>query len=402
MKEQLKRSLFHRGKSCGMGAVAAALLAQAFSQPFSAMAMEEKNLLPLYRILEELSPLRKPAQKEAFCMRGVFHAEGRPLAYIKCGKKIGRGGALIVVNGKEENILKYLELYYDFHLMGWGPVYSYDHRGQGFSQSLDFQNESKGDVFKPSPDNTADMDTGKTGRLAKTKKKPYYRFLKKDFEAFVRFVLKDLSGGRRPPLFVIAHSMGGAVLVDHLRENRHSPFRAVALSAPMIQIQAWLLPKGFRLASLRGFCFLFPCRWRIPSLRGGKTWEAFTHSRKRFDFTKHVIQLFPQARSQGTSPEWLMESFEWGKQLMDIRDAKNPVPLLILQSREDRLVSSESQNAFCEQFENCCRVETVPGRHEIFLEKDLFRDHAIQKTVDFFLQNGRQTTAGRKCPPSPL
>ena len=336
--------------------------------PLASRAMNESHLLPLYQMAGRLSPLYKGAK--GLCQTGVFKANGQNLSYIKCGKAKGQRGALIFINGKEENMLKYLELYYDFQLMGWSPVYSYDHRGQGFSKAL-------------AQENLKDLEN------LKASKEPYYELIKKDLASFAGFVLKDLRG-KRPLLFAIAHSMGGAALLDYLQSaGGEAPFKAVALSAPMIQIQPRVFTRDFSLSLLQGFCRALPCRWRLPSLRGQWTKSSFTSSKARFAFSEHITKRFPQARSRGTSLEWLIESFELGQRFMEEKSQafqQISVPFLILQSPEDGFVSNESQNIFCARLKTCYQIASIPGRHEIFLEKDLSRNQAIETTARFFLK----------------
>ena len=336
------------------------------------------------RGLSLLSDLQK--DKTLF-FRGEFRGSGDvSLSYLKFGKKRGRNGALIFITGKGENHTKYLELFHDLSRQGWSPVYAYDHRGEGFSS----------EAALPEPR----LNPAQSGR-----KTPLYDAYRKDFEAFVRFVLNDISGGsgaqagmaaetqaarnkrKRERLFATAHSMGAAVLLDYLQvAGESAPFQAAALSAPMIKIRSRAV--SFLQPAFEGACFLssFLCRRRlIPSLRGRISRKALTDSKARFQFAASVTEQFPQAASQGTSFQWLAESLDASKRLeAEERVRKIAVPLLILQSRRDRFVSDKAQDLFCKRLPRCCHIRRIDGKHEIFMEKDGPRDHALLALTLFF------------------
>ena len=56
-----------------------------------------------------------------------------PLRYARFSKSRGDKGSIVFINGQDENLFKYLELFYDLFLEGYSPIYTYDHRGQGLS-----------------------------------------------------------------------------------------------------------------------------------------------------------------------------------------------------------------------------------------------------------------------------
>ena len=341
---------------------------------FSALALEESQLPFVYKLLEEKS----------FYSMGDFYGEGQTrLRYAQFGKRRGEKGALIFVNGKGENLLKYIELFYDFYLQGWSPLYTYDHRGQGFSQRL---------------------HQTKTRRLLQTKSRSLYKndsfyvdstqtegeiysLYKKDLRAFIRFVLNKLD---RSNLFLIAHSMGGTVVLDYLQtHNDENPFKAIALSAPMVKINSPVPPliESPVLFSFRAFCSFFPCDWSFFSVRNHFQNELTT-SLPRYAFSKYVEEVFPQAKPRGASLQWIIESFKIGERITK-QGQKIKTPLLILQSEKDILVSNESQDLLCKQWPGFCRLQKIEGKHELFLETDSIRNQTIKEITSFFLSHPR-------------
>ena len=290
---------------------------------------------------------------------GDFYGAGQTrLRYAQFGKRQGKNGSLVFVNGKGENLLKYIELFYDFYLKGWSPIYTYDHRGQGFSPP-----------FRPA-------------------KGQIYSLYKKDLRAFIQFVLNDPARDRSN-MFLIAHSMGGTVVLDYLQAySKENPFKAIALSAPMIKIKSHLLSfiENSALFSFRAFCFLFPCDWSFPSLRNRFAQDKLTASQPRYAFSKYVEIAFPQAKSRGTSLQWIIESFKIEERVMEkTRIQQIKTPLIILQSEKEFFVSNESQDILCGQIPSCCPIQRIKGKHEFFLETDAIRNQAIEESMSFFL-----------------
>ena len=87
------------------------------------LALKETDIAFVYELLDN----------KKFYQQGEFKGERNiKLRYARFGEKRGKEGALVFVSGRAENLFKYIELFYDLHLKGWSPIYTYDHRGQGF------------------------------------------------------------------------------------------------------------------------------------------------------------------------------------------------------------------------------------------------------------------------------
>ena len=120
-----------------------------------------------------------------------------------------------------------------------------------------------------------------------------------------------------------------------------------------------------------------------------------THSRVRYKFSSltgqfahEVFDVPPQVMP---TYDWIIKMFKATRKLREKgRIEKIKTPLLILQSEKEKLVSNSHQDQFCKIIPDVCRIQTLPGRHEHFMEIDNIRDQAIQETLNFFSETSLQ------------
>ena len=315
--------------------------------------------------IETQEPACHPLLSEgegSFYQTGEFPGEGGVrLRYARFGREKGEKGSLVFINGRAENLFKYIELFHELSERGYSPVYTYDHRGQGFSDRL-LPDRRKGHVED-------------------------YSHYRKDLRAFVDLVLKD-SLANKERLFAAGHSMGGAVLADYLQSlspDEEPVFKAAALSSPMFRIRTsfWTETLVFPLSA---YCSVFPCS---ASFFGKKARDKslLTDSRERTEFLDCLQkESFPEIALGAPSLHWIIESFEVSKKIMAEERIKSlRVPILILQSERERLVSNAHQDRFCRSMpEGRCRIVKLNGLHEHFFEKDETRSAAIEAVLQFF------------------
>lgn len=266
-------------------------------------------------------------------------------------------GVLVISPGQSEPALKYIELAYDLKNLNY-DIYIIDHRGQGLSERL------LEDPIKSHVENFSDYAA--------------------DFTTFVKEIVKPQS---YPRSVVLAHSMGGAVASLALSKNPHL-FSKVILSAPMIMIETKPYPPPVALLFSQ---FLDGIRKSTQYAPGQKPFDpnyAFedstvTTSLIRFKINKELLLSHPELQIGGTTVRWVKTSL-WTTR--GFRGQKNvfQVPTLILQAGADTWVKPEGQHDICSASPQFCRIQVISNsKHEIFMEKDIYRDLALKFIRDF-------------------
>src|SRR5215468_7690554 len=274
--------------------------------------------------------------------------DGVEIRYARWPPPADRKGTVCIFQGRTEFIEKYFEVVRDLNARGFA-VATLDWRGQGLSDRL-LRHPRKGHI----------SNFAKYGI---------------DLETFMReVVLPDCP----PPLFGLAHSMGGAILMRAAaRGNRW--FDRLVLSAPMIKLTnipllalAPTFARTMRMAGLGGK--FIPgggpaCIASGPFLDNPVTSDPIRHAR-----TAAIIEAEPALALGAPTIAWLDSAFRTMAEFTNPAfPAKLRQPMLIIACGRDRLVST----AAIEDFGSRLRVGThlvVPGsKHEVMMELDVYR-----------------------------
>jgi lysophospholipase len=267
-------------------------------------------------------------------------------------------GTIVVVNGNTESWLKYGELFHDLYQNGFS-VTSYDHRGQGLSPHLVPANSQIGQIDD-------------------------FALYAADLNAFVQ---QEIAPEKKEKAFLLAHSMGGGVALDYL-EHYPSPFRAVALSAPMLRINTSPYPESVAWAASaffhaigRGDHYVMGKHDRNPS----KPFEGntLTSSRDRWNAIQSVWNSHPDAVLGGPSNDWVARAIPRTsvirEQLPQIKDR-----VLILQAGQDQFVMNPDQDIAQKKIPGAILIRFPDAKHEILMESDPIRQKALAEILRFF------------------
>jgi lysophospholipase len=335
-------------------------LGLSFFFSLSALAVPDQDFQKVYDLLEH--------GQGSFYRQGAFQGTGGVrIAYTRFGgKQKGIHGSIVIAPGRTESSLKYTEVAYDLIDQGFSPIYVLDHRGQGFSERL-LSDPQKGYI-------------------------PDYAVYENDFSAFVQLVLKDKSVDRKN-LFLLSHSMGGAIVTEYLMNLKEaSPFRAAAFISPMYKI-ADKRSEAELIRDTGYACYLlFQCKDYIPD-GGPFRWENrhfenndLTHSLLRFRFRDHLWKTRPQLQLGDPTIRWVRESVQADIRIRDITKlSRLRLPFLIFQGTKDTVTDAQGAVEVCRRMKSPCTRLLVKGaRHEILMETQNLRSAALKRVENFF------------------
>ncbi len=283
-------------------------------------------------------------------------------------------GAIVISSGRTETYIKYKELVYNLNKVGY-TVYIHDHRGQGFSGRM-AEDPQKGHVMDFN-DYVTDLKT-----FYDTKVKP----------------------NAHKSLFLLAHSMGGAIATLYI-ETYQDDFDVAALSSPMHQPDIGKFGGGIcKAAGITTFFRGLGMSWfgmqpRYAAGEGPHDRKTFTpdnpkimtHSQQRFEAINELYDQYGEVKIGGITSHWLDNACDASETLLK-NTTSIKTPLLVLQAEEDVAVTADGQNTFCKNLvdstERECeggKPEIIPGGyHELFIESDDYRIPAITKILQFF------------------
>ncbi|HET9640089.1 MAG TPA: alpha/beta hydrolase [Allosphingosinicella sp.] len=264
-------------------------------------------------------------------------------------------GSLLFAGGRGDFIEKYLEAHDHWHRRGWN-VTAFDWRGQGASQ---------GD--RPG------------GHLD-------------SFETLVRDLAELIETWRAAspgPHVVVAHSMGGHVLLRTLAE-RHPPVDAAVLVAPMLMINSGPLPPfaaQWLASTASTFGWAGQPAWQQPSRpqpAGSLRQTYLTGSRDRYSDELWWWEKQPRFNLGAPSWGWLRAAFASCAALTPARLAGVETPVLLIGTERDRLVSPAAIRRAASQLPRSELLMFDDAGHEILREADPIRLKALA-AIDAFL-----------------
>ncbi|QXW29708.1 alpha/beta fold hydrolase [Aeromonas sanarellii] len=269
--------------------------------------------------------------------------------------------AILIVNGRVESYLKYQELAWDLWRQGYS-LYLIDHRGQGLS-----------------------------GRMLADPEKGYVD----QFDDYVvdlkQFHDEVIAADKPAKLFLLAHSMGGAISARYL-ERWPDDMQAAVLSSPMMGINLGGLPKWLAKGLAATMGRVGGWFGEAPYGPGQGPYEdhgfadnELTHSEARYQAFRQVYAQHPQIRLGGATAHWIHQGIA-GSDAAVANAGAIKTPLLVLQAGDDSVVDNAAQDAFCAnaRCEGGKPLRIEGAWHELFIEADPQRQVALNATLAFF------------------
>jgi len=285
-------------------------------------------------------------------------ADGVALRYARWRAEAPRREALVLIlQGRTEFIERYGETIGVLLARGF-DVMSFDWRGQGGSQRL-LPHSKKGHV-------ESFDDYGR------------------DLETILSIADEHSSSA---PRYVLAHSMGGAILLNELSKGPSKIERGI-LSAPMIGLSMIRAP---RMAHL--FATIFSSlgfhRSYVPGGNDNPLMEfennPLTPDPLRFGISRTILSEAPDLAIASPTIGWVKTSFDAMARLQDPQTAqKISTPLLFIAGPQDRITDTQATERFVAHLRNGKLLKLQDAEHEILLERDALR-HQFWKAFDEFI-----------------
>ena len=272
-------------------------------------------------------------------------------------------GTVVISHGFTESAEKFREMSYNFIKMGYS-VFAVDHRGHGLS-------------YRKHPDKFEVVTVDKFDEYVK------------DLNCFITDVVKPAVGDS--PLYLYAHSMGGAIAVQYL-QTYPGVFKKAVLSAPMIQANSGGVSPAMTTLLTNVFC-LIGKRDEMVFIHHGfnpdRTWEdSHDTSKARFDYYHAKRCARDELKTASASYSWVREAMRVAKKNLDPERNKNiTVPVLLCQPEQDSSVISEKENEFIDQLKNGRLVQFKNCKHEIYASVDETVLEYLQTIQDFLAED---------------
>ncbi|SDR36854.1 lysophospholipase [Rhizobiales bacterium GAS191] len=284
-------------------------------------------------------------------------------------------GTVVLMQGRAEFMEKYFETVEHFRGRGFDVV-SFDWRGQGGSERLT-RNPHKGHVR---------------------------RFT--DYDLDIEAVFAEMEERGRPrPWFVVAHSMGGAILLAKLGRGP-LPIERAALSAPMLGFSPDIAP-GYAGAAAATLAWLGLGRMFIPG--GGPNsiaMKPFANNRLSTDAARYernaaILTAAPDLGIGDPTVDWIDGASRMMRALSAPGFARKiKVPLLILASGVDRVVSTRVTERFASGLKTGDAIIIKGARHELLMESDICRAQVLA-ALDAFIPGGQRSERAVEVPAVP-
>lgn len=315
---------------------------------------EQAYIQTMREVVEpELKRLRREA--DTAVAGGTLHTE----SYVIPGAK----RAIVLVHGYTESAEKLRELTWYFIKAGFS-VFAYDHRGHGRSLRL------VPDTSLTHVENFSD----------------YVDDLERVIEDVVRPAMGDA------PLYLFAHSMGGAVGAHYLLRHPDTFCRAI-LNSPMIAPSAAPFPLWVGYSIAQTMCLTGKAKERAfiagPFDPAKETFPGSNStSEARFDYYQAKRNSTPYLQNCSPTYRWVRESVKQTSTLLKSRAAaKVKTKVLLCQAGLDNVVLLPEQEQFVSRLPDARLVCFDAAKHEIYNSKDDVMQPYMQTMLDFLLKD---------------
>ncbi|GGZ80617.1 alpha/beta fold hydrolase [Algibacter mikhailovii] len=285
---------------------------------------------------------------------GFFNGADNVPIYYKIFEQANTEKAIVIASGRTEAAIKYKELIFDLYKNGYS-IYIHDHRGQGLSGRM-----------------TEDLQMGYIDS---------FQFYVDDMKLFYNQYVKHNNYSK---IYLLAHSMGGAIGMTYL-EQFPNDFDAAAFSSPMLGLMPPICGIVKILNTDKPKYAIGESAYKDDkTLFEGNT---LTTSEIRYDRMVDAFAKVPQAALGGATYQWVYKSCQQFKYLFSNIE-KIKTPFIIFSAEHEKIVYPYAHQEFITEAKklgkNCLAYEIENANHELFIEKDEPRIETINETLNFY------------------
>jgi lysophospholipase len=281
--------------------------------------------------------------------------DGKDIVY-RVFRATSAKGAVVVVPGRTESIIKYSEVASDLVQHGYS-VYAVELRGQGYAERM-----------------LPDHDKGYVA---------YFDDYVQDTHHFITDVVKPAESH----VLLLAHSTGGAMaalLVDQYPDD----VAAMAVTSPMLDINLGSFPDPVAVTIAFGQCsnsdgtaYALGSSDFVEETDFSKA--DVTQSMNRWQWKVNQLHDEPAIRLGGVTWRWLCQALNASNHAQTI-GRFSAVPTLVFQAGADKVVHTEGEDKYCTDAPRCTKTRFDDAEHEILQERDTIRNVAVSQTIAFF------------------
>ncbi len=275
-------------------------------------------------------------------------ADGVHVRFARWAPVAPRRGTVCIFPGRGDAIEEYFEVVAELRIRGFA-VAALDWRGQGGSDRL-LRDRRKGHVRS-------------------------FDDYQQDLEVFMReVVLPDCP----PPIFALAHSMGGAILLEAVRLGRRW-FDRLVLCSPMISLVGIRRPRLartlVRVGSMLGLGRLYvPGGGPIATKTRPFLGNPITSDPVRYARIGAIFETAPELAIGAPTIGWMRAAFELMSAFADpVYPASIRQPMLLAAAGNDHIVSTTAVARFASRLRAGSHLVIAGSRHEILMERDIYR-----------------------------
>ena len=286
---------------------------------------------------------------------GKFEGKANIDIYFKIFKQPKKEKAAILISsGRTEAALKYKELIFDLYNNGYS-IYIHDHRGQGLSGRM-----------------TEDPEMGFVDT---------FQFYVDDMKYFYDNYLKP---DKHNKIFLLAHSMGGAIGMTYL-EQYPNDFNAAAFSSPMLGLKS---PTCCVIKIITGKKIKYaPGTGKYNDNEIPFDKNKLTGCEIRYQRMNAAFGIDTTARLGGATSLWVKKSCQQFKYLFKNID-KIETPFILLSAENDNIIDVHAHQKFVEKAQKsgkvCNAFVVANAQHELLIEKDEQRIETVNEILKFY------------------